>query len=367
MKEISSEVLFLELIRVSLGKQSSLSVIPTEKEWEEIYNFCEKHTLVGICFIGIKKLPKSQLTYSQDLFFNWWGIGEIIQHENDRLNKRCYQLQKRLTQDGFKNCLLKGQGNALLYNDDMKSMRQHGDIDIWIEGGFQKVYNYVQSVAATKEVRDNHIQMNVFKDTEVEAHYRPASLRNIILNTQLQRFFQQEADSCFRNMAFLKNNKEICVPTWTFNMVHQMVHIFNHFYTEGVGLRQLMDYYFLSCHIGNETEITRIRNVIQSLSMTSFATALMWVLGYVFQLERKYMLWEPNEKDGKILLNEIMLSGNFGQKDERMNDLYKNKWNGFWLVHSKTIKLWRFDHWAWFWSPIWRIYHYGWRKFHGFE
>lgn len=33
-------------------------------------------------------------------------------------------------------------------------------------------------------------------------------------------------------------------PTQSVNVVYQMCHLFNHYFHEGIGLRQLMDYYF---------------------------------------------------------------------------------------------------------------------------
>ena len=79
-----------------------------------------------------------------------------------------------------------------------------------------------------------------------------------------------------------------------------------------------------------------------------------------------WLPWKPNEEDGRMVLKEIMRSGNFGNMDETMADL-TNKWNSLWFVSAKTIRFWRFDHWAWFWSPLWRIYHYSWRKLKGFK
>ena len=79
-----------------------------------------------------------------------------------------------------------------------------------------------------------------------------------------------------------------------------------------------------------------------------------------------WLPWKPNEEDGRMVLKEIMRSGNFGNMDKTMADL-TNKWNSLWFVSAKTFRFWRFDHWAWFWSPVWRVYHNIWKKTKGFE
>ena len=152
------------------------------------------------------------------------------------------------------------------------------------------------------------------------------------------------------------------------------MHTYHHFITEGVGLRQLMDYYFViqAC---NADDVVECQKMIERLGLNRFASALMWVIGYVFDpgmlatwiQKPETTLWKPNEKDGRLLLDEILMSGNFGHTDERAKDILTSRWKAFWFVNSKTFRFWRFDHWAWFWSPVWRAYHFLWRKMKGFK
>lgn len=156
-------------------------------------------------------------------------------------------------------------------------------------------------------------------------------------------------------------------PTIAFNLVHQMVHTYHHFITEGVGLRQLMDYYFV-IQASNLEDINKCQKMVESLGLNRFASALMWVIKTIFvgHDNDNFFPWRPCEKDGRMLLEEILKSGNFGHHDETKADL-SNKWKSFWYVNGKTFRFWRFDHWAWFWSPLWRVYHFVWRKLHGFR
>ena len=227
---------------------------------------------------------------------------------------------------------------------------------------------YVNKTFPTKEVNELEIHYHCFKDTEVEIHYLPFVMDGP-KNKVLQQCFKEESEACFKNRISLGNSGDICVPTITFNLVHQLVHIHHHLFYEGIGLRQLMDYYFLLLKASDSSvdSIERSKKVIHQLGLDRFAAALMYVLQIVFGLERDKMLWCPSEKDGIFLLNEIMRSGNFGQLDIRKKGIYQNKWKSFWYIHFKTFRYWRFDHWACFWSPIYRIHGFIWRKVNGYN
>lgn len=286
------------------------------------------------------------------------GMAAKIQQRNEVVNRRCVELQAKISADGFRSYIMKGQGNAVLYND-LALLRQSGDIDVYLEGGLDKVLAYANTFAPTNGVNELEMHVAVFPDTEVEFHYRPFIMRNPFKNRKLQRFFVDEGEKCFENKIALPNGAgEISVPTTTFNLVHQMVHIYHHLVTEGIGLRQLLDYYFLLHSAKSVENVNKSKECIHSLGLDRFASALMWVLNLVFgncPVPELVEGWKHNEKDGRFLLEEIMLSGNFGKQDDRQRGLYNSKWNSFWIVNAKAYKFIHFDHSAWIWSPIHRI------------
>lgn len=385
--------LFFELIQVSLGTRSCLSNIPSADEWGELYAMAKKQSLVGICFAAVQRLPENERP-PEMLYLTWMGMAAKIQQRNEVVNRQCVDLQNRLSADGFRSYIMKGQGNSALYrtsyvndNENLCLLRQSGDIDVYLEGGLDKVLAYAQTFGETKQVNELEMHVDVFPDTEVEFHYMPFFMRSPIRNKRLQAFFDSKKEECFTNIVCLNENQNeneklcICAPTAEFNLVHQLVHIYHHFITEGVGLRQLMDYYFvlktLSVSPLKGECIKVVKEVISDLGLDRFATALMWVIAKVFandgfdklttgNVNDNFFLWKPNEKDGRLLLEEVIKSGNFGHMDETKADL-SNKWKSFWYVNGKTFRFWRFDHWAWFWSPLWRIYHNIWKKIKGFE
>lgn len=365
------EQIFFELIRVAIGTQDMLSRPPSGEEWKLLYDMAKKQSLVGICFAGVQRLVNSEKEdycgMPEMLYLTWMGMAAKIQQRNEVVNRQCVELEAKISADGYRSYIMKGQGNAVLYND-LALLRQSGDIDIYLEGGFEKVNAFVQRTCPTKEINELEIHYHCLQDTEVEIHYRPFIMRNPFKNRKLQRFFAEEGEKCFENkIALLNGVGEIAVPTTTFNLVHQMVHIYHHLLIGGVGMRQLMDYYFvLRTSYANDDANDNVLRIISGLGLNRFGSALMWVLGEVFGLERSFMLWEPNEEDGRFLLNEVVLSGNFGNYDERLPQ-HRNKWQSFWMLSVHNLRLFRFTYDDWFWGPLWRIYHFAWRKIKGFE
>lgn len=338
-----------------------------------LYDLSKKQSLVGICVAGVQTIVSNadaglpSIGMPEMLYFTWMGMAAKIQQRNEVVNRQCVLLQSRLSADGFQSYIMNGQGNSALYGN-LQMLRQPGDIDVYLDGGFERVFEYAQSVSPTRKVDDLEMSVSFFQDTEVEFHYYPFFLRNPIKNRRLQSFFEEQKESCFANMVNMKDAGPVSVPTRTFNLVHQMVHIVHHLFTEGIGMRQLMDNYFVLKHeknIENSVNERMVQDIVHRLGLDKFASALMWVLGYAFGMESDYMPWIPDMVNGKFLLGEIMKSGNFGIMDDKKGNL-ANKWTSFWYVNGKTIRFWRFDHWAWFWSPIWRMYHYTRRRLHGF-
>lgn len=379
--ECSLSSIFYQLIRVAIGTQETLSRLPSEAEWEDLFEMAVKQSLVGVCFAALQHLGAdadegyARIGMSEGLYFDWMGTAAQINMKNELVNRQCVEVQQRIENAGFRTFIMKGQGNAVLYNssEDLSLFRQSGDIDIYLDGGFKKVNDFVQKTCPTNQINELEIHYHCLEDTEVEIHYRPFIMRSPLKNARLQKFFKETIN--FDNKVALPNGAgEINVPTAEFNLVHQMVHIFHHMLIGGIGMRQLMDYFFLLRSVpSSKVSSSKIQGVIHDLGLDRFASALMWMLGYVFtstssaQVQKEdYMLWKPDEKDGKFLLNEVMLSGNFGNYDDRLPQ-HRTKWQSFWMLSIHNLRLLRFDKTDWFWGPLWRLYHYLWRKSKGFK
>lgn len=103
---------------------------------------------------------------SEMLYLTWMGMTAQIQKKNETLNQQCAELQAKLSADGMRSCILKGQGIASLYKCggsnglssssgyDLIGLRQSGDIDIWIEGGVKAVVKLAESLGQKADVTE---------------------------------------------------------------------------------------------------------------------------------------------------------------------------------------------------------------------
>lgn len=246
---------------------------------------------------------------------------------------------------------------------------------MYLEGGLDKALAYARTFGEIAKV--NRLEMNVpiYQDTEVEFHYKPFYMPSPWDDRRLQAFFKSCEEANFKNKINLSNtsnhsNNSICAPTIEFNLVHQMVHIWHHFMTEGVGLRQLMDYFFVLRH-GKEVEngsesIEGVKKVISDLGLERFAAGLMGVMRTVFGLEEKYLLWEPDPEAGAWILSEVMQKGNFGHLSDD-NLMKRQPLERLWIKTKFAIRYRRFGHEAWFWIPVLSMADRVWQWRHGFE
>ncbi len=370
------EKLFFELIRVAIGSQDSLSQLPSNKEWKALYDMAMKQSLVGVCFAALQRLGAdadegfTRIGMSEMLYLTWMGVTAKIQQKNDIVNRQCVELQKRLSQEELQSCILKGQSAAALYGNELSRLRQSGDIDAWVNASRKDIIKYVQNIAPTANVREHHMELEAFEETEVEIHFWPAVIRHFLKNRKLQKWFDGKRNEVFSNHINLHGSSvlTICAPTPEFHAIQQMAHMYHHLFDSGIGLRQVMDYYFVLKALSATPEKRKtLAADIKHIGMGRFASAMMYALHVTMGLDEEMMILAPNKKDGEFLLGEIMRGGNFGKYDNKKTRNTSNYFSSFYGSIFRNLRYLRFNPFDWFWSPLWRLYYFGWRKINGYH
>ena len=237
--------IFFDFLRFCIGSESELPSSLKEADWEELYAIAKKQCLVGVLFDGIKKLPAEQVGMKMGLLFQWIAKNRMLEKANVRLNDAAIQISEWFRKKGFRTCILKGQGNALMYPNPYS--RTPGDIDIWVEGGDKRVISFVRSISPHEKACYHHIEFPSYKGVEIEVHYRPSFLLCFWHNRKLQKYYDRVKEEQFSHRVMMGKQGEIAIPMVEFNLIFQLTHIFSHLMNDGIGLRQLVDYYYVIC------------------------------------------------------------------------------------------------------------------------
>lgn len=361
--------MLFELIRVSIGIQNGLSRVPTEREWAKLYRMAEKQSLLGICFAGLQNLGAdadegfARIGMSEIQYLNWMGMAFTIQEKNELVNRQCSELQAKLSAVGIRSTILKGQGIAQLYGHQLSVMRQSGDIDIYVDCSREKAIQYAQDMQGEVDWDYKHLHLKAFEETEVEMHYVPEVFLNLRKNRLLQRWFADHREAIF------ETNGDLVTPSMEFNMFYIMLHTYRHFLYEGVGMRQLMDYYFVlkslsNSHTCQDEMKSNTFALFEKFGMLRFVKGVMWIMKEVFGLPNEDMICAPDEIEGRFILDEVMAGGNFGKHDKRLKTESKGKKGTVKKIMKHNLHLLTHYPGDVVWAPVWIVFHWCWKRLH---
>ena len=227
-----------------------MSKVIAGMDWQELYSFASKQALLGLCFEGIERLGKEypeelkQNPIGRELLMTWMGKAQQIRRQNMKVNAVASKLFSMLREDGMRCCVLKGQGNALMYPNPYS--RTPGDIDVWIDASRERIMEYAQKkFELGDDIRLQHLETSL-DGVPVELHFFPCSMNNPIYHVRLQKWFRRNADlQCSHIVGLPDGAGDIAIPTSSFNVVYQLTHLYHHFFDEGIGMRQIIDYFLV--------------------------------------------------------------------------------------------------------------------------
>ena len=363
---IKTSAIFL-FLNYCLGKKVDMSMVVAQIDWRQLYNFASRQALLGFCFDGIERLGKEyseelkRNPIERELLMTWMGATHQIHRQNMKVNVVTSKLYSMLRKDGIRCCILKGQGNALMYPNVYS--RNPGDIDVWVNASREQITEYAQKhFEIGDDIRFHHLETTM-DGVPIELHFFPCTMNNPIYNARLQKWFKRNADLQCSNVVSLPDGiGEIAIPTTAFNVVYQLTHLYHHFFDEGIGMRQIIDY----CYVVNNDELLVIRDTLQRelkhLGLWKFARAVMYVLHEALGLSEENMIVPMDEKRGKLLLAEILNGGNFGQHFTKYGHFTQQG-----MAKKYFLKIWRNMHFVRYYpaealsEPIFRTWHFFWR------
>ena len=239
-----------DFLKYCLGAKSDVNKVIAGIDWQMLYSFAFKQALLGLCFDGIERLGKEypeelkQNPIGRELLMTWMGKAQQIRRQNMKVNAVASKLYSKFREDGLRCCILKGQGNALMYPNPYS--RTPGDIDVWVNASREDIAEYAKThFEIGDDIRFHHLETSV-DGVPVELHFFPAIMNNPIYNARLQKWFKRNADlQCSHIVGLPDGAGDIAIPTTAFNVIYQLTHLYHHFFDEGIGMRQIIDYFLV--------------------------------------------------------------------------------------------------------------------------
>lgn len=344
--------LFFELLLIAAGAKEQLSQDYTSQEWDKAFSIAVDQSIAGVLMSALELLQKSGTQVpSKVLLLQWIGIVQMTEQNTKRLSEASKETVDYFKKNGFACNILKGVSVGRYYPEPLR--RSSGDVDIWLAGGRKKIYEFAKSQDSDGKLHGvtyHHIHYHLFDDVEVEVHIWPSFLSSPLRNYRLQQFCKLHEPTA-----------DTVMPSLAFDRVFIMLHAFQHLCGHGVGMRQIMDYFYILKQGFSEEERIDTVNWIKKIGMGKFCAGLMWLLQNNFGLEEKYLLMEPNEKEGQFILSEIMFTGNMGHSETRNWGSTRTPISRFFSNLRRDAYLaTHYPHEA-FWQPFFSIGLYFWR------
>ena len=377
-KESSPQSLFLRFVQVIIGTRECMGHTPDDAEWRHLYTQCKRHSLLGVGFAGVEQCHGKGEKCPLALRHKWMAQALRIKACNHRLNMLCAELDGLLTSGGLACCVLKGQSHMACYPQRLAAYRQAGDIDMYVAlekrgfGGGKCYVHDVESIlkrlartglVVTKTLY-HHAVTSPYKGVELELHYRPLFFHSPLRNRRMQAWFRRHAAECLAN----RTAAGFAVPAASVNVIYIMSHLYLHHLESGLGMRQLMDFYYVlkAWRAEGGRDAATVADTIDWLGMTAFSGALAWVLCRVFDMQECQCVSRPDAHRGRRLLESVLACGNFGQADTHMSGMRHGGWlrHGMWKLHRVATLAGDYPEEA-LSEPLFRVFHLLWRTVMG--
>lgn len=334
---------FFALVQAGLWQKQVSLASYGDVNYDEIYRLAQEQSVVGLVAAGLERVQQVQgfdrSSVPQSMLLTL--AGEVLQLEqrNRAMNGFVAELIEKLRKEDVYALLVKGQGIAQCYERPL--WRACGDVDLLLsEDNYKKAIQLLTSQASSIEDESTykkHIAMTI-DGWSVELH---GTLRSGLWGS-IDREIDDTQNALFLGgsvRSWRNGGTQIFLPAADEDVFFVFTHILQHFYKEGIGLRQICDWCRLMWtykeSLNQGLLESRIRKAGIMTEWKAFAALAVEYLGMPVEAMQLYSddkKW--SRKAGKVM-DFILETGNFGHN--RDYSYYKK----YPYVVFKAISLWR--------------------------
>lgn len=356
--------LFFELIRISIGHQDKLCRQPSQKEWTAIYDMAIRQSLVGVCFAGAQKLcyfdTGNYAGMSELQYLTWMGMAAMIQQQCSHHKEVCVRVNEHLARNDVRALFMKGLVCAERY--PQPELRQCGDIDFVVaKVDYPRTLDLLDQIGVVnRELVHEHHGMAWVDGVQLEPHYKIHNYQNP-RNDRMMQKLQKELFANYSDKPLSHTIEQFPIE---FEGMFLVSHMVNHVYEEGVGMRQVMDFFFwikdLPNHKGFDNELYYA--YLDKMQMRRAARIFTRICEKYMGLEHSILGYGYTEREivfADRMMDDIMAVGNFarGAAERPMAGWSAYKWT--------TKRCWKLGYLCPSearWWPVSKFYRFFWKK-----
>lgn len=333
---------FFALVRAGLWGKGSLDIrIDGTADWNYIYQLTKEQSVQGLVLQGIEEFRAHgiNLNIPKIIVLQWIGEVQMIERRNKDMNAFIFELIEKLRKADIYTLLVKGQGIAQCYEKPL--WRSCGDVDLFLSyDNYQKAKSCLLPIADHVDPEDTnklHLAMTI-NSWVVELH----GTMHTVISNKINRVLDYVQEAIFTHgevRVWDNNGADLYLPNPDNDIIIIFTHFINHFYGEGVGIRQICDWCRLLWKYHSVIDNMRLKIRIEEMNLmtewTSFAYFAVTYLGMPEKAMPLYVKSSSIKRKADHICRIIIGTGNLGQNKDNS---YRNTSSKF---KSNIITFWR--------------------------
>ena len=309
---------FFALVRAGLWEKDVQLSSFGQIDFNEVYRLAEEQSIVGLVAAGIEHVKDVKVP--QELALTFVNDALRLEQQNMAMNSFVAKLIENLREADVYAILVKGQGIAQCYERPL--WRSCGDVDLLLsEPNYEKAKTYLLPLATSVEEDKDRKHLGLMMEGwVVELHGTLHSclskrMDSIIDVVQSDVFYYGNVRS------WQNGNTQVFLPSADNDIIFVFTHILQHFFVEGIGLRQILDWCRLlwtyKDSLNKKVLETRVKKAGLMSEWRAFASFAVINLGFpneVMPLHKADKKWK--RKSQKVT-DYILKTGSFGRKIDR--------------------------------------------------
>lgn len=305
---------FLALVKAGLWEKESLLSQNGDIDFQKVYRLAEEQSVIGVVASGLEyvtdvKLPKEEV-------LQFVGQTLMLEQQNRAMNDYLAKLIEILRLHGVYTLLLKGQGVAQSYERPL--WRACGDIDLFLsDNNYTVAKRVLMPLASSVEeeyVKEKHFGMTI-DGWEVELHGHLYSGLSSRVESELDKL-QEDTFYGGQVRSWMNGQTQIFLLKAENDAFYVFTHILQHFYKEGIGLRQVCDWCRLLFRYRGELDLRMMESRIKRAGLMSewkaFGALAVDYLGMPVEAMPFYSNSTKWKKKARLIMEFVLKSGNMG-------------------------------------------------------